>query len=51
MVAEVVMVLPVEILPKPEAMDPEAKAPTLVRDETVTPEPRVVAFKTEVLLI
>jgi len=51
MVPVVVMVLPVEIVPKPEAMEPELKAPTEVKEEETTPEPKVVAESTSVLLI
>jgi hypothetical protein len=38
--------LPISILPKPEEIAPELRVPTAVRDEVVTPEPRVVALKT-----
>jgi hypothetical protein len=51
MLFEVEMVLVVAIEPKPEAMEPEARAPVEVREEVVTPEPRVVADKTSVPLI
>jgi len=40
------MVLAVEMVPKPDAMEPDAKAPTEVREEEVTPDPRVVLFNT-----
>jgi hypothetical protein len=37
-----VIVLVVEIVPKPEAIDPEASAPTVVKDDVTTPEAKVV---------
>ena len=46
MVPVVVMALPVEIAPKPEAIEPEANAPTVVKDEVKTPEPKVVPEST-----
>ena len=39
------------IEPNPPAIDPPVWAPTLVRDDAVTPEPRVVAFSAFVPLI
>jgi hypothetical protein len=41
-----VMVLAVAMVPKPEAMEPEDRAPVLVREEFTIPEPRVVEDKT-----
>src|SRR5690242_6923517 len=46
-----VMVFAVEIVPKPEAIEPDDKAPTVVKEEVVTPVPSVVADNTSVLLI
>ena len=46
-----VMVLAVAMVPKPEAMLPEIRAPVVVRLLEVTPDPRVVAESTSVLLI
>ncbi len=43
-----VMVLEVWIVPKPEAIEPDDKAPTVVKEEVVTADPRVVAFNTSV---
>jgi len=41
MLFEVLIELVVAIEPKPEAMEPEARAPTVVSEEPVTPEARV----------
>ncbi len=41
-VAVVVIVFPVEIVPNPEAIDPDASAPTDVKDELSTLPPSVV---------
>ncbi len=39
--------LPVrKMLPKPPAMEPEARAPTVVKEEVRTPVPKVVPFNT-----
>lgn len=46
-----VIVLAVAIVPKPLAIEPEASAPTEVREEAVTPLPKVVPLRTEVPLI
>ena len=46
-----VMVLAVVIVPNPEAIEPEANAPTVVNEEVNTPVPRVVEDKTSVPLI
>src|SRR5207302_5905046 len=46
-----VIVLLVLIVPKPEAIEPLANAPTLVNEELVTPLPKVVDDSTEVPLI
>ena len=42
-----VIVLAVAIVPKPEAMEPDDRAPVEVRDEFTIPEPRVVDESTE----
>ena len=39
------------MLPKPEAMEPDPKAPTEVSDDPVTSEPKAVSERTDVLLI
>ena len=49
--AVVVMVLVVSIVPKPEAMEPDDRAPTLVRDELTTPAPNVSLDSTLALLM
>ena len=41
----------VKMDPNPEAMEPEDNAPTPVREEFTTREPRVVAFSTDVPLM
>ena len=46
-----VIVFAVEIVPKPEAIEPLLSAPTVVKDELTTAVPKVVAFKTLVPLI
>ena|SRR5260221_743133 len=46
-----VIVLAVAIVPKPEAIEPLVRAPTVVREDVVTPEPNVVAESTSVPLI
>ena len=46
-----VIVFEVEMVPNPDAIDPLANAPTVVREEVRTPVPRVVALSTEVALI
>ena len=46
-----VIVFAVAIVPKPEAIDPDTSAPVVVKDEEVTPLPRVVLERTSVLLI
>ena len=46
-----VMVFAVSIVPNPEAIEPDASAPTEVNEEPVTPEPKVVAFNTDTLLM
>jgi len=43
-----VIVFAVEIVPNPEAIEPEESAPTEVSDDDVTPVPRVVEERTEV---
>jgi hypothetical protein len=43
---EVDMVLAVDMVPNPEAMEPEVRAPTETREEAVTPAPRVEPDKT-----
>ena len=43
-----VIVFAVEIVPKPVAIEPEARAPTVVSDDVVTPVPSVVAERTSV---
>ena len=43
-----VIVLAVVIVPNPEAIEPDASAPTVVRDEVVTPDPRVLPVSTVV---
>ena len=47
----VMLSAPVSIAPNPEVIEPEFNAPTLVREENNTPEPRVVAERTLALLI
>ena len=42
---DVEIVFAVAIVPKPEAMEPEARAPTVVREEVTTFEARVVPVK------
>ena len=39
------------MVPKPEAKEPEERAPVEVREEPVTPEPKVVPERTEASLI
>ena len=46
-----VIVFVVAIVPNPLAIEPAAKAPTLVREELITPVPKVVELKTDVPLI
>ncbi len=41
-----VIVLAVAIVPNPEAIEPEVKAPTVVSDDVTTLEPKVVALRT-----
>ena len=41
----------IKIVPNPEAREPEDKAPVEVKEEPVTPEPKVVPERTEVSLI
>ena len=45
------LLAPMLMVPKPEAMEPEMRAPTEVREDPVIPEPRVVAERTLVPLI
>ena len=47
----VMLSAPVSIAPNPEVIEPEFRAPTLVRDEDKTPEPSAVAERTLALLI
>ena len=42
--------VPLSIAPNPVAMEPDARAPTDVREEVTTLEPRVVALNTAALL-
>ena len=46
-----VIVFAVAIVPNPEAIEPEINAPVVVKDEEVTPAPRVEDESTSVLLI
>lgn len=46
-----VIVLAVAMVPKPEAIEPEASAPTVVSDEVRTPVPSVLFERTFVPLI
>ena len=39
---------PLFMLPKPDVMEPEAKAPTVVRLDVTTPVPRVLLLSTSV---
>ena len=41
---------PMLMVPKPEAIEPEERAPTVVREEVTTPEPRVLLERTLVPL-
>ena len=51
MLDDVVIVFAVAIVPNPDAMDPELRAPTLTRLDEVTPVPKFVALKTLVPFI
>ena len=42
---------PVSIVPKPDVIEPEFRAPTVVRLDVTTAPPSVVAFSTSVPLI
>ena len=46
-----VMVLAVVMVPKPEVIEPLMRAPVVVRDEEVTPDPRVEEDNTSTPLI
>ena len=46
-----VMVFAVAMVPKPDAIEPDVNAPTVVNDEVVTVVPRVVEERTSLLLI
>ena len=52
-IVPVVMMLsaPVSIAPKPEVIEPEFKAPTVVKEEVKTPVPKVFPLRTEVPLM
>ena len=43
-----VIVLAVVMVPNPDAIEPDASAPTVVKDEVVTPDPKVLPVNTVV---